>query len=94
MGRRVGIPIPKLTFIPFLTYLAALLAIFNLTGSLFLFFIYLLLSYVIFFSTRSLSLTKLFTSVSPLIVSFYDFTSEKGLLGSSLKIRSTYTAGK
>jgi hypothetical protein len=29
-GNKVGIPMPKLTFIPFLTYWAALFIIFNL----------------------------------------------------------------
>ena len=32
-GKRVGIPIPKLTFIPFLTYFEALLIIFILISS-------------------------------------------------------------
>jgi len=83
VGRRVGIPMPRLTFIPLLTSFAALLAIFNLMGSLFLFFPALFLSKDTFFSLKSFSLMNFLTSVSPLIVSFSDLTSDQGLLGSS-----------
>jgi hypothetical protein len=68
-GRRVGIPIPKLIFIPFWTYFAALLIIF------------------ILISSSEILLEEL------LVVSFSIFFSEKGSLGSLLKILSTKTAG-
>jgi len=58
---------------PFLTYLAALFAIFNLTGSLLLFFLaYPMLSNTTLPAFRSLYFTIVFTSDYPKIFSFYE----------------------
>lgn len=79
-------------FIPFLTYFAALFAIFNLIWSFSVPEIFPSLK-MTFPLRRSLYLISFFTSEWSLTVNFSINFSEKGHETSALKIRSTYTPG-
>jgi hypothetical protein len=83
-GINVGIPIPRLTFIPSVSYFAARFAILSLTGLLLLFFTSPTWENVTLLARRSDSFTIFLTYDSPPMLSFSDINSEKGELGSLL----------